>query len=180
MDIRPHFKNLDVKDRQKQKDALKAILSESEHEVHWVYNYWDQLEADLNSNNGTKQLRSVQNLSNLALSDKKRKIFETFEKMKNVIESDTATTEREAMTYIWRIALAGPKQREMIETYLVDRYNNDDLSKMVKTNILVSLKKIALSIEDDEFNERLETLINDEIDLKQYKQNMKALERVEL
>ncbi len=178
MDIRPYFKNLDAKDRQKQKEALEIILKESEQEVHWVYNYWDKLEADLKNPNGTQQLRSVQILSNLALSDKKRRIFETFEIMKNVIESDTATTEREAMTYIWRIALAGPKQLEMIEEYLTERYNDESLPKMMRTSILVSLKQIAVRINNEEFNDRLEQLINSEYDIKQYKQNIKALDRI--
>lgn len=183
MNIKLHFKNLTARDRQKQTDSYNRLLEITQEPVVWSYDYWDKLEQDLSSTNGNDQLRAVELLSNLAISDPKRRMFETFDKIKQVTESDTATTQREAMTYIWRIALAGKKQQDMVEEYLLKRYHNEKnekLTKMLKTNILVSLKKIALSINDEDFSERLEILINEETDLKQYKQNIKALDRVEL
>lgn len=183
MDIRPYFKALNGKDRQKQFEAIKVISKETESKVTWAYSYWDQLEKDLEHKKGNRQVLAVKFLSNLAISDSRQKIFETFEKIKDVTESETAATQREALSYIWRIALAGPKQQTMIVNYLIERYEAAAINsqfRMLKTDLLVSLQKIYLSTNDESLKETIDDLINQETDLKQYKQTLKAIEKIEL
>jgi hypothetical protein len=122
--IQRYFSDLESADKQAQYEAYQYLIEVTCTEVDWAYEVWDQLKDDLTDKDAHKRSRAAQFLSHLAISDPEKRLIDDFPKVWAVTKDPKFVTARHSLQSIWRIALAGPEQKELVMTHLVDRFKN--------------------------------------------------------
>ncbi|WP_050180470.1 hypothetical protein [Domibacillus robiginosus] len=120
--VQRYFKDVESKNKEIQYEAYKNILTETEKEVSWAYEVWDQLVEELTSRNPHKRSRAAQFLAHLAVSDPEKRMIKDFSKLWKVTKDPKFVTARHSLQSIWRVGLAGDEQQELILHHVTDRF----------------------------------------------------------
>ncbi|MCT8138045.1 hypothetical protein H1D32_09910 [Anaerobacillus sp. CMMVII] len=120
--IKTLFANLQSEDKNLQYEAYQQILSATENKVDWAYDVWDHLKADLTNPDNHQRSRAAQFLASLAKSDPEKRMLKDFPELLEVTKDKKFVTARHSLQSIWKVGLAGAKQKEMLIQSLTDRF----------------------------------------------------------
>ncbi|MFL0497878.1 hypothetical protein [Priestia megaterium] len=170
-----YFENLEATDKNLQLEAYTNILAVTNEEVDWAYEVWDELKEWLTDPNNHRRSRAAQFLSNLAISDPEKRILKDFPALWKVIKDQKFVTARHSLQAIWKVGLAGPEQKKMVITHLVDRFNtchNEKNYTLIRFDIIQDLKNLYGEVKDEEIKQKAMNLIETEKDSKYQKKYM--------
>jgi hypothetical protein len=109
--------------------ALVGLFAMTRKPVEWAYEYWDQLLDDLTHLAGFKQAFAAQMLARLAISDPDGRMLKDFPQVATVMKDEKTVTAQHALQSLWRVALAGSKQKAMVLGSRVPKYHSSRAGK---------------------------------------------------
>lgn len=176
--VQKHFNNLESQDKTEQYEAFQALLKEMEKEVPWAYEVWEDLVAGLSDSDNHKRSRYAQFLSRLAAnSDPDNKILKDFFPLWKVTKDKKFVTARHSLQSIWRIGLAGEKQKNLVVNHFVDRFKNGTDEKnytLIRSDILVGMRDLY-DVTNDETIKKLAQELIDVVEDSKYQKKYKKI-----
>lgn len=169
--IKTLFENLSDEDKNIQYEALMKLFDITKEKVNWAYEVWDQLIKDLTEGDNHQRSRAAQLLCNLAKSDPEKRILKDFPRVWVVTKDKRFVTARHSLKSIWKIALAGSEQKELVLNNLADRFItgiNEKNYTLIRYDSIESLRKLYDEIKDEQVKQLALDLIEREDD-KKYK-----------
>ncbi|MCA0971852.1 hypothetical protein LCM20_14690 [Halobacillus litoralis] len=174
--VHTSFENLSDPDRNIQYGAFMKLLEITDGEVDWAYDVWDQLVHDLSEGDNHDRSRAAQLLCRLSQSDPDKRMLHDFPKVWEVTKDKKFVTARHSLQSIWRIALGGPEQKDMVIRYLKTRFieaSEEKHSTLIRYDIIDSLRTLYDRTDDEQIKELALDLIEKEDDVK-YKKKYKT------
>lgn len=165
------FEKLSDKDKNVQYESFMTLLDITNEKVNWAYEVWDQLLNDLTEGDNHQRSRAAQFLCNLAKSDPEKRMLKDFPTIWAVTKDKRFVTARHSLKSIWKIALAGSEQKEMVLNNLADKFITGTDEKnytLIRFDIIESLRKLYDEIKDEQVKQLALDLIEKEDD-KKYK-----------
>ncbi len=166
------------KDRQ---NAAFASLDEATREpVDWAYEIWDDLLRILIEGDNRQRAIGAQILCNLAKSDPNERLVEDIEALLTVTKDERFVTARHCLQSLWKVAVAGDRQREAVIKGLVLRFQECRAEKngtLIRYDILAVLRRVYDTTSAPEVRSTAKALMDLEEDLK-YRKKYATLWRV--
>ncbi|MGO1059721.1 hypothetical protein ACTL32_11375 [Planococcus sp. FY231025] len=175
--IKMLFEDSRSTDKERMYSSYLAILEATEQPVDWAYEVWDGLVAGLGHKDNHQRSRAVQYLANLAKSDPDKRMLEDFPRIWVVTKDEKFVTARHAVQSMWKIALAGPEQNELVTIHLSDRFRNCEEEKngtLIRSDIQQNFRNIYDVQQDENLRQTALQLI-DSVDDPKYKKKYKAI-----
>ncbi|RDW15777.1 hypothetical protein CWR48_18770 [Oceanobacillus arenosus] len=179
--MQANFDNLESEDKNLQYQAFMNIIEATKQEVDWAYEVWDVLIIGLTSPDNHKRSRYAQFLANLAISDPEKRMLTDFPTVWEVTKDKRTVTARHSLQAIWRIALAGKEQRDMVVNQLVNRFETNEGEKnytLVRFDIIQDLRNLYDEIQEAGIKRIALDLIEKEADAKYQKKYAKVWKNV--
>ena len=167
--IRKHIENVRSKDGQVQNGAFLALMKASDRRVDWAYDVWDDLIKMLTDKDNHARAIGAQVLCNLARSDPKGRMLKDFDQLLAVTRDERFVTARHTFQAIWKVGLAGEKQRKLLLEGLGRRYKECAKERnctLIRYDINVSLGNLYDAVKDDDIKKRALAWNETEPDLK--------------
>lgn len=169
MDKRVHdlFAARESSDREKSYRAYIELIELTEKPVRWAYDVWDQMVDDLSHRDGHKRAFASQMLSHLAISDPEGRILRDFSCVAAVMKDEKTVTARHTLQALWKIGLAGPRQKALVVDALETRFREcigEKNASLVRTDLITAMGRLASAVEDPHIEARAEALIVSEQD----------------
>jgi len=139
------YTNLGSTDDQVRLDAVNQLLSQTEKQVSWAYDVWDDLLARLDHPNSYQRTIAIMMLCSLAKSDPERKMDQSIGKLLAHTKDEKFVTSRKCIQNIWKVALASPGLREQIVEHLDARFRECVTEKhpnLLRADIIQSIRNI--------------------------------------
>ncbi|HEX7049723.1 MAG TPA: hypothetical protein VF188_05875 [Longimicrobiales bacterium] len=171
------FADRESPDREVAYQALVGLFEMTEKPVDWAYEFWDRLLSDLTHRAGDKRAFAAQMLARLAISDPDGRLLKDFPKVAAVMKDEKTVTARHTLQSIWRVGLAGPKQKAMVLEALEARFRECAREKngtLVRTDVVTALARLSKATGDEMIEARVNALIDAEPDEKQRKKQRAA------
>ncbi|MDS9995240.1 hypothetical protein C6W22_02565 [Bacillus atrophaeus] len=175
--IKTYFENLEAKDKSLQIEAFQNIINATKGKVDWAYEVWDQLLEWLTDPDNHRRARAAQFLAGLAISDPDKRMLRDFPALWEVTNDSKFVTARHSLQSIWKVGLAGPEQREMVLTHIIDRFKNGMNEKhytLIRYDLIVGLRKLYDELKDKHIKKIAMELIESEEDSKYQKKYLSA------
>lgn len=166
---RTQFENLFSEDRELQNNAFLRILEATARPVDWAYEAWDELVAGLTHTDNHVRAIAAQILSNLARSDPEGRMLRDFPRLLAVTKDERFVTARHTLQSIWKVGLAGEKQREAVLKGLRTRFVECASEKnctLIRYDIIQGLRNLYDETGDGQISRLALDLIAKEADLK--------------
>lgn len=163
------LEHLKSEDKSLRYQALLDILSLTDEKVDWAYEIWDSLVEDLTHPDNHQRAIAAQLLCNLAISDPEGKIFDDFDALIELTKDKRFVTARHGLQALWKIGLAGDRQKEMLLNGLVERYRTcieEKNGTLIRFDIIQGLRKLYDSDQDEAVKQKALDLIDREEDMK--------------
>ncbi|WP_147804231.1 hypothetical protein [Alkalicoccus halolimnae] len=174
--LRTSFDHLEQADKEAQYEAYLHIMETTKQEVDWAYEVWDKLTEMLIDPDAHRRSRAAQFLSHLAVSDPEERILDDFFKVWEVTYDKKFVTARHSLQTIWRIGLAGEKQKALVLSHLSDRFREADKEKngtLIRSDILQGTRHLYEADKEEAVKLEALALIETEADGKQRKKYRK-------
>ncbi len=158
-------------------EEWSKLVGLSAKPVTWAYDVWDTLVEGLTDSDNHRRTIAAQILSNLAASDPKKRILKDLDRIMVVTHDERFVTARHTLQAVWKIGLAGKKQREAIVERLAKRFDEaakEKNGKLVRYDIAVALRQLYDGSEDPRVKETATRLIDTETDAKYRKKYLTA------
>lgn len=171
------FADRESPDRDVAYQALVGLFEMTEGPVEWAYEFWDRLLMDLTHPAGSKRAFAAQMLARLAISDPDGRMLKDFPKVAAVMKDDKTVTARHTLQSLWRVGLAGPKQKAMVVEALEERFRECAQEKngtLVRTDVVTALGRLSKATGDEAIEARANALIEAEPNDKQRKKQRAA------
>jgi hypothetical protein len=166
---RANLDNLWSQDRVLQNKAFLQILKATDTPVDWAYEVWDKMLDGLRDKDNHVRAIAAQVLCNLAKSDPKQRMLKDLPKMLAVTKDERFVTARHCMQALWKVGVAGPKQREALVKGLQRRFKECVTEKnctLIRYDIIVSLRNVYDVVKEAALRQKALQLIETESDLK--------------
>lgn len=167
--IRSHFANLEAENKDDQYEAFISILAATKVKVDWAYEVWDQLVQWLADADNHRRSRAAQFLAHLAISDPEERIINDFPALWKVTYDPKFVTARHSLQAIWRVGLAGQKQKKLVLNHFTDRFQNGASEKhytLIRFDMIQGLKNLFDQLQDEDIKQLAMDLIETEEDPK--------------
>ena len=167
--IRTQIDNIRSKDGDLQNKAFTYILNATEKPVDWAYEIWDEMLEGLTHKDNHVRAISAQVLSNLAKSDPKSRMLKDFDKLLAVTKDERFVTARHCLQSLWKVGVAGKKQRKVYMDGLEQRFKECITEKnctLIRYDILQSMRNVYDEVKDQKIREKALELIETEEELK--------------
>lgn len=151
--IRKHIENVRSTDGKTQNAAFTALMKASDRRVDWAYEVWDDLIGMLTDKDNHVRAIGAQVLCNLARSDPKGRMLKDFNRLLAVTRDERFVTARHTFQAIWKVGLAGEKQRKLLLDGLGRRYKEcaqERNTTLIRYDINVSLGNLYDAVGDQE------------------------------
>jgi hypothetical protein len=152
-------------DRDTAYQAFVDLMAAAEKPVDWSYDVWDQMVQDLAHEKGHKRAFAAQMLAHLAISDPEERMLGDFAALAAVMRDDKTVTARHTLQSIWRVGLAGSRQKRLVIDALAKRFKecaSERNGSLVRTDAITSLGNLARKAGDPAVAERAAKLIASE------------------
>ena len=166
---RTHLVNIHSKDRELQNKAFFYILNVTEKPVDWAYDVWDEMIAGLANPDNHVRAIAAQILSNLAKSDPRNRILKDFDRLLTVTKDERFVTARHCLQSLWKIGVAGKKQRQIYMEGLERRFRECITEKnctLIRYDILQSMRNVYDAVNNEKIKQKALEFIETEEDLK--------------
>jgi hypothetical protein len=154
--------------------AFLAVIAMTDAPVDWAYEVWDALLAHLRHKNNHMRAIASQVLCNLAKSDPENRMLKDFDAIMAVTGDKMFITARHTLQAVWKVGVAGEKQRALVLDRLA-RWFKDCVSHknctLIRYDIVVDLRQLYDAVKDARVKEIALALIATEPDamyLKKY------------
>lgn len=150
-------------------DEFDALLKQTGKPVPWAYDVWDVMVAGLTDQDNHRRSIAAQVLCNLALSDPKKRILKDLDALMVVTHDARFVTARHSLSALWRIGLAGKKQRAVVVDRLAKRFAeaaDEKNGTLIRYDIAVSLRNLFDAVQDESIKTTALALIATETDEK--------------
>lgn len=167
--IRTNLETLWSQDREAQGKAFEYILKATDKPVAWSYEAWDDLVQGLTHTDNHDRAIGAQVLCNLAKSDPQNRMLKDFDALLNVTRDERFVTARHCMQALWKVGVAGTKQRQMYLAGLERRFHECITEKnctLIRYDILQSLRNVYDAVKDEKIRTKALEWIETEDDLK--------------
>jgi len=164
-----NLQNLWSEDRELQNKAFTYILEVTDKRVDWAYEAWDELIKNLSHKDNHNRAIAAQVLCNLAKSDPKNRMLKDFDALLAVTKDERFVTARHCMQALWKVGVAGEKQKRIYIDGLAGRFKECIKEKnctLIRYDILQSLRNVYDVVKDEKIREKALGLIETEKDLK--------------
>jgi hypothetical protein len=155
--IRKHIQNVRSKDGQRQNGAFMALMKASDRRVDWAYEVWDDLVEMLTDEDNHVRAIGAQVLCNLARSDPRGRMLKDFSRVLAVTRDERFVTARHTFQAIWKVGLAGEKQRKLLLKGLGRRYKECAKERnctLIRYDINVSLGNLYDAVKDESIRKK--------------------------
>ena len=179
--IRIYLDNIRSEDGEVQNKAYSTLMKKTEKPVDWAYEAWDELVDGLAHKDNHVRAIASQLLANLAKSDPKGRMFKDFDKLLNVTKDERFVTARHCLQSIWKVGLAGSKQKQLVMKGLEKRFRECVTEKnctLIRYDIIVDLRNLYDATMFSEIKEKALELIELESDLKNKKKYASVWKKV--
>ncbi|MBD2871302.1 hypothetical protein IDH41_22195 [Paenibacillus sp. IB182493] len=161
--------NLQSNDRSLTSEAFHHLHQLTDDQVNWAYEIWDRLRDDLRHKDNLRRVHAAQLLCNLAKSDPEGRIVGDLPLLWEITKDERFVTARHCIQAIWKIGLAGPKQKEKLLQGLTERFRDCREEKnwsLIRYDLIVDLRKLYDHEQDEAVKRLALDLIESEEDLK--------------
>ena len=161
--------NLWTDDRDRQNQAYYYILEATDKLVDWAYEAWDVIIANLSHQDNHNRAIAAQILSNLAKSDPENRILKDFDKLLTVTKDERFVTARHCLQSLWKVGVAGNKQKKIYMEGLERRFKECVTEKnrtLIRYDMIQRLRNVYEAIKAEKVKERALELIEMEEDPK--------------
>lgn len=152
-DAHRYLENLRSQDRDIQNKAYNELLTLTSEKVEWAYELWDELVQDLKHKDNHVRSIAAQVLCNLAAhSDPEGRIFRDFPALIQLTKDKRFVTARHGLQSLWKIGLAGDKQKQLMIEGLGERYRTAMEEKngtLVRFDIVQGMRQLYDQDPDD-------------------------------
>ncbi len=173
------FINLSDKNDKIRFPSFKKLCEITEKKVKWIYDKWFLLVEKTNSNNSFQRSIGLTLLANLAKSDYENRLEKIIDEYLNHFEDEKFITARQCIQNAWKIAIANKRLTGKIISHLEQSYSENIHHKthanLIKQDIIDSLIKINKLTGDKKAATAVQSLIEDESDIKLKKVLQKIL-----
>ena len=139
------IEQLTSSDRDAASEAFHELNRLAAEPVDWAYDAWGLLTEDLRHKDNRRRSHASQLLSNLAKSDPEGRIVDVFPDLLEVTKDERFVTARHCLLSLWKIALVGPRQKELVLNGLAARLRECASEKngtLIRYDIIESLAKL--------------------------------------
>jgi HEAT repeat protein len=155
--IRKHLENVHSADARTQNAAFMALMKATDRRVDWAYAAWDDLIGMLTDKDNHVRAIGAQVLCNLARSDPSGRMLKDFQRLLAVTRDERFVTARHTFQAIWKVGLAGEKQRKLLLEGLGRRYKEcakERNTTLIRYDINVSLGRLYDAVRDEDIKKR--------------------------
>ena len=148
---KPDLLPLYSEDKEVQHKAFLGWAEATNAPVPWAYEVWDEMMENLTHKNNRRRAIAAQILCNLAKSDPKNRMVDDFDALLNVTRDERFVTARHTMQNIWKVGLAGKRQRKLLLDGLALRFKECIAEKnctLIRYDILQSLRNLYDEVQD--------------------------------
>ena len=166
---RTTFETLHTGDAEAQYAAFDALVKATDEPVHWAYEVWDELVADLRHKDPHWRARATQLLCGLAKSDPKGRMLKDFDAVMAVTRDEKFVTARHTLQAAWKVGLAGKKQQKLVVDRLAARFADCEKEKnctLIRYDIMVDLRQLYDAVKDERIKTKALALMETEPDPK--------------
>ncbi|MEO6060934.1 MAG: hypothetical protein ABIQ99_03240, partial [Thermoflexales bacterium] len=152
--------------------AFLAIIAITDAPVDWAYEAWDDALAQLRNKNNHIRAIASQVLCNLAKSDPKQRMLKDFDAIMAVTGDARFVTARHTLQALWKVGVAGEKQRALVLDRLARLFKDcvsHKNSTLIRYDIVVGLRQLYDALKDERVKEVALALIATEPDAKYQK-----------
>jgi hypothetical protein len=174
-----HFASLRSQDRDARYRAFMQLLEATQTPVDWAYEVWDDLVRDLADEDNHMRAIAAQLLCNLAKSDPRGRILNDFDALLAVTRDERFVTARHSLQVIWKVGVAGERQRQRVLEGLALRFGecaSERNCTLIRYDIAKALRDLYDEVKDERIRELAGGLINSEDDSK-YRKKYEAVWR---
>ncbi len=167
-------------DKDRQNAAFTLLDEATQVPVDWVYEVWDDLLRILVEGDNRQRAIGAQILCNLAKSDTQGRMVQDVEALLVVTKDERFVTARHCLQSLWKVAVAGERQREGVVQGLVRRFQECGGEKngtLIRYDILAVLRRVYDATADPAVRATAEALMGLEEDPK-YRKKYATLWRV--
>ena len=167
-------------DKDRQNAAFTALGEATQEPVDWAYEIWDDLLRILIEGDNRQRAIGAQILCNLAKSDPKGRMVKDVDALLVVTKDERFVTARHCLQSLWKVGVAGERQREAVVKGLVRRFQECEAEKngtLIRYDILAVLRRVYDATSDSEVRSTSEALMDLEEDPK-YRKKYATLWRV--
>ena len=160
--------SLHKKNKDERNEAFQRLINDSQVEVSWAYEIWDDLVAMMKEGDDHQRSIAAQLLANLAKSDPEGRMVKDLDKIFDVTRDEKFVTARHTLQCLWKIAIVNKKLLSMVLERLTDRYTECISEKnctSIRHEIIVVLKKIFDITKEELVESKALRLIEKEEDL---------------
>ncbi|TMW74041.1 hypothetical protein [Alteribacter natronophilus] len=170
------FERLEGSDRELQMEAFSQLTAQVDEAVDWSYEVWDELVSWLGDRDNHRRARGAQLLAGLAKSDPENRILDDFPALWKVTKDEKFVTLRHSLQSIWKVALGGKEQHDLVMAHLDARYREPDHkhATLIRYDIITGLKALYDETGDPAVRDRAQALIEMEEDEKYRKKYRKV------
>jgi hypothetical protein len=156
-------------DANRQTKAFQFFMAATKEPVDWAYDVWDDFMGTMRNGDNRQRAIAAQVLCALAKSDPKNRMPKDLGALLALTKDERFVTARHCMQSLWKIGVAGEKQREMLVEGLIKRFKECTSEKngtLIRYDILESLRRIYDVVVDDKVRATALMLIEMEQDSK--------------
>ncbi len=142
---RASIDDLRSSDKDRQNQAFQSLLAATQESAAWAYEVWDDLLQTLADGDNRQRSIAAQVLCNLAKSDPKGRMVKDVEALLKVTKDERFVTARHCMQSLWKVGVAGERQREAVVNGLARRFRECSAEKnctLIRYDILAALRRV--------------------------------------
>jgi hypothetical protein len=161
--------DLRTADKERQNAAFSALERATQEPVAWAYAVWDELLRLLREGDNRQRAIAAQVLCNLAKSDPEGRMERDAAALLAVTKDERYVTARHCLQNLWKVAMAGERQRVVMIAGLTQRFHECETEKngtLTRYDIQVVLRRIYDVAPDPLLRTAAVALINLESDPK--------------
>jgi hypothetical protein len=166
-------------DPQRQDRAFQDFMAATNKPVVWAYDVWEDLLGLLKTGDNRQRAIASQVLCAVAKSDPQERMVKDLTSLLAVTRDERFVTARHCLQSLWKIGVAGEKQRVALLKGLQARFkecSNEKNCTLIRYDILESMLRIYSVVKEEAIRSTALTLIETEPDLK-YRKKYAALWR---
>ena len=150
-------------------NAVKKIISITDHKVDWIYEEWDNLVKKLESDNSYQRSIAIMVICNLAKSDGEQRMGKILGKLLSHTKDEKFITSRQCILNIWKVAVDNSLLQEKVVKHLETRFIECEKEKhynLIRQDIILSINNIYKARKDQKLRKIIMRLISTEKDNK--------------
>jgi hypothetical protein len=171
--------DLKSNDKHRQDHAFASLSGATKEKVDWAYEVWDDLLRTLAEGNNRQRAIAAQVLCDLAKSDAEKRMVEDVSALLEVTKDERFVTARHCLQSLWKVGVAGERQRDALVKGLINRFKECSTEKnctLIRYDIQVVLRRLFDIVNDAKVRTTAENLMSLEPDQK-YKKKYESVWR---